>query len=139
MFSILCLACFIAEVGIRCAVRAILNFTDGVTCYMDEGFTEPCATIWIYNSFETRVKCPMCTDHAFSGAPNNGPPPTCQLAECLQCDEDIGKNNGGYSRMMIGTICCHSYALRVSWTKLQKIRRSNSSRIWSAFCYCPAL
>lgn len=78
----------LAEVGIRCGFRSILDFTDGVSCYIDEGFTEGCATIWIYNSLKTSVACPTCPGHAINMEPNNGDAPTCELAECLQCDEE---------------------------------------------------
>jgi hypothetical protein len=78
----------LAEVGIRCTIRSIVNFTDGVACYNDEGFTDSCATTWIYNSLKTSASCPTCGSFAISMAPNNGDPPTCELAECLQCDED---------------------------------------------------
>jgi hypothetical protein len=35
--------------GRYCSKQGILNFDWGVDCYMDLGFTEPCAEMWIYN------------------------------------------------------------------------------------------
>jgi hypothetical protein len=55
---------------------------------MGFGFTEPCASVWIYNSFNTNQNCPQCAVHALQKYPNNDEAPTCYLADCIQCDED---------------------------------------------------
>jgi uncharacterized protein YqkB len=45
--------------------------------------------MWTYNTIQTREKCfDVCVDFTFEGHPNNGPPPICDIAPCLQCDED---------------------------------------------------
>jgi len=49
---------------------------------------KPCATMWVYNGFNTRDNCfNLCIQFIISGAPNNGPPPECIIADCLLCDE----------------------------------------------------
>jgi hypothetical protein len=78
----------LSSVGIACGFRGLNNFTDGVVCYMDFGFTEACATTWAYNNMSTRTECLNCFGHAFNELPNNLAPPTCDLAGCIQCDED---------------------------------------------------
>lgn len=78
----------LASLGISCAFRAIVNFDDGVACYIEAGFTQPCALMWAYNSLQTNAECgAICVDHAVSGDPNFGPPPSCEPVECLVCDE----------------------------------------------------
>ena len=73
--------------GSYCAKQALLEFDLGVTCYQDLGFTESCANIWVYNSLYTAEKCAVrCA--TTKNDPSNGPPPTCTLNDCLQCDED---------------------------------------------------
>jgi hypothetical protein len=45
--------------------------------------------IWYYNTVQTRQYCTdLCVPFTFQGESNNGPPPQCQIAPCLQCDED---------------------------------------------------
>ena len=81
----------LAQVGIACGETALADFDAGIACYKDFGFTEECAKIWIYNSFVTNQKClDICLPLFLSAAPINGPLPTCELNECLQCDEDGG-------------------------------------------------
>ena len=55
---------------------------------MNVGFTEACAYLWTFNSAFTRTACPQCAQHAIGGFPNNEDPPTCDLVDCIQCDED---------------------------------------------------
>jgi hypothetical protein len=78
----------LATVGIACTLRSLIAFADGLKCYMDYGFTEACATIWIYGSLNTYAECPSCLTFGLQDLPNNLEPPTCYLAECIQCDED---------------------------------------------------
>jgi hypothetical protein len=79
----------LTSVGIQCGFRALANYTDGVLCFMENGFTEACAVIWVHGARHTRQECPSCTLHAVNQLPNNLEPPTCYLAECIQCDEDM--------------------------------------------------
>lgn len=45
--------------------------------------------MWMYNVFNTRDFClDMCLEFTFAGDPNSGPPPACQIAPCLLCDEE---------------------------------------------------
>ena len=98
----------LAQLGIECAVEAIFNLTKGIECYMGAGYTESCAATWVYNSFKTREACAMCPTHVLNQLPNNGPPPECELAECLQCDEDeagpIFKQYAGRTRRGSGLV-----------------------------------
>jgi hypothetical protein len=49
---------------------------------------QPCATMWIYNGFNTRDKClGTCIQFTLDELPNNAPPPQCTIADCLLCDE----------------------------------------------------
>jgi len=58
-------------------------------CYKQIGFTDGCANIWYYDGNNTNNHCHnTCVKYAMFGLPNNGPPPTCQIAKCLQCDQD---------------------------------------------------
>ena len=79
----------LSSVSVTCGFRGLTNFTDGVACLMENGFSKACAATWIHNSQETRRKCDSCILHALSQLPNNLEPPTCHLATCIQCDEDI--------------------------------------------------
>jgi len=81
----------LASIGTACQTKGILNsFDAAVSCYMDIGFTEACAVIWVHNGFYTGEKCgPVCVKRTVSGFPNNSPAPTCRLQDCLQCDEDM--------------------------------------------------
>ena len=57
------------------------------------GMTADCGKMWGYNSANTRDLClktcliEYLKDQIGIGG-NNGPPPTCAMNECLQCDED---------------------------------------------------
>lgn len=78
--------------GQECSVRAIANgFNEGVSCFQEVGYTEPCAVMWMHNVFWTRDHCfDTCFDFTFLGdGANNGPPPSCKLADCLNCDEKM--------------------------------------------------
>mmetsp|Transcript_1287 Transcript_1287/g.2236 ORF Transcript_1287/g.2236 Transcript_1287/m.2236 type:complete len:437 (-) Transcript_1287:211-1521(-) len=76
--------------GQECSVRAIASgFDEGVKCFQEVGYTEPCAVMWMYNVFNTRDSCfNTCFDFTFLGdGLNNSPAPSCKLADCLNCDE----------------------------------------------------
>lgn len=50
---------------------------------------QPCAMAWIYDGYKTRDAClRLCVRSRLLKEPNNGPPPLCELNDCLQCDED---------------------------------------------------
>jgi hypothetical protein len=75
--------------GKRCAAIGIASERLGQRCYEELGMTEACAAIWLYNSLYTGDVCRgVCVGFTAIGAENNGPPPECELARCLQCDED---------------------------------------------------
>jgi hypothetical protein len=79
----------LADKGIACAFRSLIDFNDGLECYKEIGFSDACSAIWLYNTNMTRSAClTPCLQHASSGLPNNGPAPECELVECIQCDED---------------------------------------------------
>ena len=78
--------------GQECAVRALANnFEQGVSCFQEVGYTQPCAVMWMHNVMWTRDHCfDTCFDFTFLGDGfNNGPPPTCKIADCLDCDETM--------------------------------------------------
>lgn len=75
--------------GKRCAAIGIANENLGLRCYQNLGMTEACAAIWLYNSLYTGDVCrAICVGFTAAGNENNGDPPECKLARCLQCDED---------------------------------------------------
>jgi hypothetical protein len=87
----------LTSVGIGCAIEAVTNFSNGVNCFMQAGFSEGCATIWTYDALKTHEVCfESCTAHAFSGLPNFGLPPRCTPVECLVCDEN--KNGPAFKK-----------------------------------------
>lgn len=55
--------------------------------FQEVGYTQPCAVMWMHYVFWTRDHCfDTCFDFTFLGDGfNNGPPPTCKLADCLNC------------------------------------------------------
>lgn len=78
--------------GQECSVRAMAStFEEGVKCFQEVGYTEQCAVMWMHNVFNTRDHCfNTCFDFTFLGdGANNGPPPTCKLEDCLNCDEKM--------------------------------------------------
>jgi hypothetical protein len=80
------------SIGKRCAARAaVAGMEASVNCYQELGFTRPCSQIWAYNSRHTgrwSVCARTCWLAELLSRPLNGPPPTCTLSRCLQCDED---------------------------------------------------
>lgn len=78
--------------GSFCAKQSILDYDLGKSCYMELGMTSSCADIWVYNSLNTAEKC-LKTCATTKNKPNNGPPPTCTLNVCLECDEEISGPN----------------------------------------------
>lgn len=79
----------LTEKGTECSLRGFLDPDDAIKCYMEVGFTEPCAQMWLNNGFQTRSSCLfVCTSFQVQGRPSNGDPTECTLDPCLQCDED---------------------------------------------------
>ena len=99
----------LTDAGIQCAVRGTLNLKEGLRCYEEIGFSPSCAAIWLYNTRHTRHAClALCVAHAISGLPSNLPAPGCELADCIQCDEDLSgplfKHFGGRTRRKSGLL-----------------------------------
>lgn len=75
--------------GEACAMRALTKFNDGVQCFEDVGFSPPCADLWAKTAVATATGCfGICFNSDATDSPSNGPPPQCELDDCLQCDED---------------------------------------------------
>merc|ERR1719198_53583 len=75
--------------GKKCATKAILSEHMGLKCYESLGLTKECSKIWNYDGiYDAKVCMKDCLSHANLFKDNNGPPPTCALNPCLQCDED---------------------------------------------------
>jgi len=92
-------------VGKKCAIKSIVNTNWGINCFKDLGMTTPCARIWTYDAIWDSKKCGwICTKELLK--PFNGPPPFCEINDCLQCDEDeagpIFKEFGGRTRRRSG-------------------------------------
>jgi len=98
------------EAGKKCATKGILNESAGLDCYMnDVGLTLECAKIWNYDGiYDGSVCTKTCLQDLNLMKPNNGPPPTCTLNPCLQCDEDeagpIFSNFAGRTRRSSGLL-----------------------------------
>lgn len=78
-------------------------------CFMNDiGFDEDCATLWASNAFNTGLFCgKICKQFLENGDPPNDPV-TCDLAACLQCDEDysgrVFRKLGGFTRRRGGVV-----------------------------------
>lgn len=93
--------------GKRCAATGLFNETAGLECYETLGLTRECAKIWNYDGIYDGSKCLVkCLSHLLS--PNNGPPPSCPLNVCLECDEvlagPIFSSFGGRTRRRSGLV-----------------------------------
>lgn len=73
--------------GKICATKGLFNETAGLDCYMGIGLTKECAKIWNYDGIYDGKMCSK-TCLPYLNAPNNGPPPACDLNPCLECDEE---------------------------------------------------
>lgn len=73
--------------GKKCATKGLFDEAAGLQCYMDIGLTEECAKIWNYDGIYDGKACGVVCVKELDD-PNNGPPPACELNDCLQCDED---------------------------------------------------
>lgn len=74
--------------GKICATKGLFNETAGLHCYMDLGLSGECAKIWNYDGIFDGTACGK-TCLPYLTAPNNGPPPSCSLNPCLECDEEL--------------------------------------------------
>ena len=73
--------------GKICATKGLINEQAGLDCYVALGLSLECAKIWNYDgNFDGQACGKTCLGDISS--PNNGPPPTCDLNACLQCDEE---------------------------------------------------
>ena len=81
------------EESIKCTVRGLIDFDDGIACYRDSGLTEECAKMWLYDGYHTTKECTkICLAELKKDdgdVPANGPPPECELSKCLECDEEL--------------------------------------------------
>lgn len=72
--------------GKKCATLGLANETAGLACYEKLGLTHECAKIWNFDGIYDGTEClAPCASNLL--APNNGPPPACELNPCLECDE----------------------------------------------------
>ena len=93
------------QAGKICATKGLFNEQKGLECYMELGLTKECAKIWNYDGiYDGKVCGATCAGDIT--APNNGPPPACEINECLQCDEEnagpIFSSFGGRTRRRSG-------------------------------------
>lgn len=59
----------------------------GIQSFKNIGFSEPCATMWYYNTVQTSKMCKWtCLKEYFK--PLNLKDDQCRINDCLQCDED---------------------------------------------------
>lgn len=73
-----------------CTSRILVDFNDGVTCYVEAGFSEPCASIRAYKMLQTSRLCgDFCDERNIGTSVYSERPPTCELDDCLLCDELI--------------------------------------------------
>ena len=80
------------EDSIKCVVKGLASYEEGVECFMKAGLTEECSKMWLYDGYHTTKECTeICVAEVIEkggDVPGNGPPPECELSDCLQCDED---------------------------------------------------
>ena len=78
----------LTDPGIKCGYALMFGgLQAGINCYMNLGFTEPCATIWARDSQHTS-KFNVCLTQCLAPGQNvTGPPPDCALSSCVECDD----------------------------------------------------
>jgi len=70
------------------SVTAVSSKEVGIRCFESMGFTRACAATWYYNSRYTQKNCQdICLRSVLGKEEHVGPPPTCKLNACLECDE----------------------------------------------------
>lgn len=71
-----------------CGIRGRSSAADGIQCFEEIGFTLACSMTWYYNTKLVAKEClQYCAFYQVLNRPPNGPPPLCELALCLECDE----------------------------------------------------
>ena len=81
--------------GRVCGIKTLSSEEEALQCYQDLGFSEACAAIWLYNTIRSRAPQAQsgclepCLQMTLGLLPAFGPPPTCDLHPCIQCDEDV--------------------------------------------------
>jgi hypothetical protein len=73
-----------------CGIRGRLwGKADGLSCFLELGFTESCARIWYYNTCNTARHClRQCAQFVLTHeSPNDATKPGCPLSPCIECDE----------------------------------------------------
>jgi hypothetical protein len=93
------------QAGKVCATKGLFNEESGLNCYLELGLSLECAKIWNYDGiYDGKVCGATCMGDVT--APNNGPPPLCELNDCLKCDEEkagpIFSSFGGRTRRRSG-------------------------------------
>jgi len=80
----------LTTISLECGKKlAVLGTSEGIECFQDLGMSLPCARMWSFNADNTKNECGLkCFASDVSNVAFNGPPPTCPLNECLQCDEE---------------------------------------------------
>jgi hypothetical protein len=74
--------------GVSCALQGMIAPSLGISCFVRLGLTTECATVWYYNTVNTKEKCGgLCMYYnVFLRA--NECTPEGRLNPCIQCDED---------------------------------------------------
>ena len=85
--SIACTSIFVVNTG---TLGKDLNteFNTLVSCFAEEvGYSAECAKLWAYSSAATSALClESCSG---LGGSYNGPPPECELSQCIKCSETV--------------------------------------------------
>lgn len=64
------------------------EFDKLVKCFEDEiGYSSQCARLWAHGATLTSTQC--LSSCAGAGGDYNGPPPECELSQCIKCNEDV--------------------------------------------------
>ena len=95
------------DAGKKCATKGLFNEQAGLDCYIELGLTLECAKIWNYDGiYDGQVCTKTCLGELTD--PNNGPPPACQINDCLECDEEnagpVFSAYGGRTRRRSGLL-----------------------------------
>jgi hypothetical protein len=63
--------------GETCTTKTLAKFNDGVQCFIDVGFTPPCADLWAKTTVATAAGCfGICFTSEATDSPSNGPWPS---------------------------------------------------------------
>jgi hypothetical protein len=97
----------IADITAACAASYFVSTTAGARfgeltdCIQNAGFTTPCATLWAHFAATNAAVCSLACVSADNEQNFNGPPPMCELSECLACsntlfEDDLNRLAGVY-------------------------------------------